>query len=166
MAQILVVDDNDDIREMLRQLLERAGHDVSDTHNADEALQSYRDKPADLLIVDLLMPEKQGMTSIPEFLREFPDVKIRRPLTRALTEPWSPAVTQLSSSSPALTNTPATLSGCSDSGSMASRSSLLLTKRVPSVPPLEWFCLLSSSAALPALSSRWIFKSPTSLSAK
>ncbi len=76
MAQILVVDDNDDIREMLRQLLERAGHDVSDTHNADEALQSYRDKPADLLIVDLLMPDKQGMTSIPEFLREFPDVKI------------------------------------------------------------------------------------------
>ncbi len=76
MARILVVDDNDDIRRMLRQLLERAGYDVADTHSADDALRSYREKAADLLIVDLLMPEKQGMTSIPEFLREFPDVKI------------------------------------------------------------------------------------------
>ena len=76
MAHILVVDDNNEIRNMLRELLERDGHQVVDTHNADEALRSYREKPADLIIVDLLMPEKQGMTSIPEFLREFPDVKI------------------------------------------------------------------------------------------
>ncbi len=76
MARILVVDDNDDIRQMLRELLERAGHEVTDSHNADEALRSYREKPSDLCILDLLMPEKQGMTSIPEFLREFPDVKI------------------------------------------------------------------------------------------
>jgi two-component system response regulator (stage 0 sporulation protein F) len=76
MARILVVDDNDDIRRMLRQLLQRAGYEVADTASADEALQSFREKPADLLIVDLLMPEKQGMTSISEFLREFPNMKI------------------------------------------------------------------------------------------
>lgn len=76
MARILVVDDNEDVRAMLRRLLERAGYEVDDMADGNAAIKSYREQPADLIIIDLLMPEKLGMTAIPELRQDFPDVKI------------------------------------------------------------------------------------------
>ncbi len=76
MARIFVVDDNDEVRAVLRRLLERAGYEVAEMTDGTQAIKSYREQPADLLIIDLLMPEKLGITAIPDLRRDFPDIKI------------------------------------------------------------------------------------------
>lgn len=74
--RILVVDDEDQIRAMLRQVLERAGYAVIDAPNGRVALRLFREDPADLIITDLIMPEKEGIETIRELRKEFPEVKI------------------------------------------------------------------------------------------
>lgn len=76
MASIIVLDDEDQVRMMLLQLLERAGHKVFPASSGDEALRVYRENQVDVLITDLIMPDKEGIEVITEFKREFPDVKI------------------------------------------------------------------------------------------
>ncbi len=71
MARILVVDDNNDIRRMLRELLERAGYEVDDTHSADDALRSYRGQRADVEYVRVLHLAASTMESqVEEALEE------------------------------------------------------------------------------------------------
>lgn len=76
MTRILVIDDEESIREMLRAMLEREGYDVLDASNGAEGIKLCVNDPADLLITDIIMPEKDGMETIVEFRREFPDTKI------------------------------------------------------------------------------------------
>ncbi|MDY6987588.1 MAG: response regulator [Thermodesulfobacteriota bacterium] len=75
-ARILVVDDDVQIREMLRQLLERAGYEVAEAPDGRQGIRLYRQEPADLVITDIIMPEKEGLETIRELRRDFPDVKI------------------------------------------------------------------------------------------
>ena len=76
MARILIIDDEDQIRKMLRQMLERAGYEVDDAPNGKEGIQRFRQQPADLIITDIIMQEKDGIETIMELRREYPDVKI------------------------------------------------------------------------------------------
>ena len=76
MARILVIDDDIQILEMLRQTLEREGYEVVDAHDGKEGMRLYREAPTDLIITDLIMPEKEGVETIMELKRDFPDVKI------------------------------------------------------------------------------------------
>ncbi len=76
MTRILVVDDDVEMRQMLRLMLEREGYMVVEAKDGNEAIESYRNKPADLIIMDIIMPEKEGIETIMELRRDFPDVKI------------------------------------------------------------------------------------------
>ena len=76
MARILVIDDDLQIREMLMQFFERDGYEVSVAPNGQAALELHRRIPADLIITDIFMPEKEGLETIMEFRRDFPAVKI------------------------------------------------------------------------------------------
>ena len=76
MPQILVVDDSEEFRHMLRNVLEGAGYGVQDAPNGKAALQLYRQQPSDLIITDLVMPEKEGLETIVEFRRIRGAVKI------------------------------------------------------------------------------------------
>ncbi|MBF0549975.1 MAG: response regulator [Deltaproteobacteria bacterium] len=76
MAHILIVDDDTQVRDMLRQMLEREGHQVSEAADGGKAIKCYREFPADLVITDILMPEKDGLETILGLKREFSDVKI------------------------------------------------------------------------------------------
>jgi DNA-binding NtrC family response regulator len=76
MARILIIDDDEQMRLMLQQMLTRAGHRVDPAANGLEGLALYRSHPADLIITDLIMPEKEGLETIIEFRREFPLAKI------------------------------------------------------------------------------------------
>ncbi len=76
MARILVIDDDDDVRVMLRHMLERAGHEVVDTGDAREGVKLYRELPTDVVITDLLMPDQDGIETILQLRAEFPGVKI------------------------------------------------------------------------------------------
>jgi len=74
--RILLVEDNDQMRGTLRQMLEGAGHRVVEAPNGKIAERLYRERPADLIITDLIMPEKEGLELIMELRRDFPEVKI------------------------------------------------------------------------------------------
>ncbi|MDY6987587.1 MAG: response regulator [Thermodesulfobacteriota bacterium] len=75
-ARILVIDDDIGIRAMLRRLLEGAGYDVAEASDGRQGIRLYRQDPADLVITDLIMPEKEGLETIRELRRDFPHVKI------------------------------------------------------------------------------------------
>ncbi len=76
MARILVVDDEILIREALRQVLEHAGYEVMDAPNGRVAMRLYDEKPADLVITDLIMPDQEGLETIMQLRRLSDRVKI------------------------------------------------------------------------------------------
>jgi len=76
MAHILIIDDDAQLLAMLRQTLKRDGHEVVEASDGKEGLRRYRENPTDLIITDLIMPEKEGIETIIEIRRDFPDVKI------------------------------------------------------------------------------------------
>jgi two-component system, chemotaxis family, chemotaxis protein CheY len=73
---VLVVDDHADTRELLCTLLETDGFDVTVAEDGDAALRGYRERPADIVLMDLYMPRKDGVTAIRELCAEFPGVAI------------------------------------------------------------------------------------------
>ncbi|RPH79684.1 MAG: response regulator [Nitrospiraceae bacterium] len=76
MSSILVVDDEDQIRRLITEALEQAGYHVTEARDGKEALQQYRRAPADLVIMDILMPDQDGLETTVVLRRESPDVKI------------------------------------------------------------------------------------------
>lgn len=76
MARILVVDDEDLVRTTLRQMLEKDGHEVLEAVNGNEALEVFGKQKADLVITDIVMPEKEGIETIVELRKLEPDLKI------------------------------------------------------------------------------------------
>lgn len=76
MPRILIIDDDESIRCILRETLKHAGYEVDEAHNGQEGLRRYRVAPAHLVITDLLMPEKDGLETIQELRHDFPQVKI------------------------------------------------------------------------------------------
>jgi len=76
MARILVVDDEELARFTLRDILESAGHKVEEADNGKEAIAIQNGNPFDLIITDIIMPEKEGIETIAELKRDYPDIKI------------------------------------------------------------------------------------------
>ena len=76
MGRVLVIDDEPQIRSLLRMMLERAGYEVEEAPDGIEGIRIYRNNPVDLIISDLIMPNKDGIGMIIELKKEFPDVKI------------------------------------------------------------------------------------------
>ena len=76
MSSILVVDDEDQIRHLIRETLEQSGYHVTEARDGKEALQQCRLAPADLVIMDTLMPDQDGMETTATLRREFPNVKV------------------------------------------------------------------------------------------
>ncbi len=58
-GRILLIDDDDQLRFMLRQVLETAGYEVIDASNGRQGIQRFKETPADLVITDLIMPEQR-----------------------------------------------------------------------------------------------------------
>jgi DNA-binding NtrC family response regulator len=76
MARILIIDDESQIRSMLRLMLERVGYEIAEAPDGIEGIRQYRENPADLIITDLIMPNKDGIGMIIDLKKEFPKVKI------------------------------------------------------------------------------------------
>ena len=76
MPSVLVVDDEDQIRQLIRETLEQAGYEVQEARDGKEGLDRYRAKAADLVIMDILMPDQDGLESIMTLRREFPAAKV------------------------------------------------------------------------------------------
>jgi len=76
MKRILIIDDDTLFRQMLRQTLEREGYEVVEASDGDEGIKLYRQVPADLIIMDIIMPGREGISTIIEIRNDFPDTKI------------------------------------------------------------------------------------------
>ena len=76
MARILLIDDDADIRKLLLKALKTAGHNVAEAPNGREGIALYQEHPADLVITDLFMPEKDGYEVIKDILRDYPTANI------------------------------------------------------------------------------------------
>lgn len=76
MANILIVDDEDNIRNMISDMLSDKGHVVSQTDDPCKASEMLGDSNIELLITDLVMPGKTGIDLIMELHESFPKLKI------------------------------------------------------------------------------------------
>ncbi len=76
MPTILVIDDEEQVRSLLRQTLTEAGYEVVEAGNGRQGLDRYREAPTDLVITDILMPDEDGLEATLQLTREFPEVKI------------------------------------------------------------------------------------------
>ena len=76
MTRILLVDDDELLRRMLRLTLIKMGHVVIEAVNGNEALRLCQTEPPDIVLTDLIMPEKEGIETIREMRQLHPDVKI------------------------------------------------------------------------------------------
>ncbi len=74
--RVLIIDDEDDFRGMLRMMLAGEGYEVLDAPNGAEGLRLFSRARVDLVISDIFMPEKEGLETIMEIRNEDPDVKI------------------------------------------------------------------------------------------
>jgi YesN/AraC family two-component response regulator len=76
MAKILVFDDEPSILLMLKKMLEKAGHEVDVALNGREGMEIFEINKPDLLITDIIMPQKEGLETILELRRKYPELKI------------------------------------------------------------------------------------------
>jgi DNA-binding NtrC family response regulator len=76
MARILVIDDDAQTLRTIRRVLERARHEVVEARNGKVGISLYREKPANLVISDIIMPEVDGVATITILRQDYPDVKI------------------------------------------------------------------------------------------
>lgn len=76
MKKILVIDDEEQIRELLVAILEREGFEVTLATNGDEATRLLRKFLPDLVITDLIMPGKEGLETIMELRRSHPGLPV------------------------------------------------------------------------------------------
>ena len=73
--QILIIDDNNPFRKMLGKILQREGFQVREASSGDEGIKRQTEKPADLIITDIIMPEKNGIQTMLEIKEKDPAVK-------------------------------------------------------------------------------------------
>ncbi len=76
MKRVLIIDDDLQMREMMVQAVERAGYHAAGAANGKIGLGIHSQEPADLVITDLIMPEKEGIETIRELRKDFPQLKI------------------------------------------------------------------------------------------
>jgi len=75
-ARILIVDDSDDVRSIIAAFLHRDGYKVKQCADGAAALKAQDQAPFDVLITDIFMPERDGIETIAEFHRRYPQTRI------------------------------------------------------------------------------------------
>ena len=76
MAKVLLVDDEKSILDMVAEILQRNGHEVTPVSAASEAVKLFKEEPFDLVVTDLVMPGVSGIDMILEMRDIAPEIKI------------------------------------------------------------------------------------------
>lgn len=76
MTRVLVVDDAAFMRSMLRRILEDEGFEIQEAPDGDVAIKKYKESKYDLITMDIVMPNVDGVTAVKEIMRVDPDAKI------------------------------------------------------------------------------------------
>jgi len=76
MMRVLVIEDNEDFRNLALQWFQSYGIEVEGAANGVQGLALQRARPADVIVTDIFMPEMEGIETIHDLRREFPEAKI------------------------------------------------------------------------------------------
>jgi CheY-like chemotaxis protein len=76
MPSILIIDDDADIRRLLRVALEKQSHVIYEAGDGVEGVRRWRENRPDLVITDLMMPGKDGLDTLFELVSLEPSVKV------------------------------------------------------------------------------------------
>ena len=76
MKRILVIEDDDSVRKLIRRILEGAGYTVLEAPDGVQGVQTYREQRPDLVLTDIFMPGKEGLETILELGLLDPEVRI------------------------------------------------------------------------------------------
>jgi CheY-like chemotaxis protein len=76
MARIIVIDDQEPIRRIVRRALEQEGHEVLDASDGELGIQLLERQTADVVITDIFMPGQDGILTLREIRKKFPAVKV------------------------------------------------------------------------------------------
>jgi len=76
MSRILIIDDDEAVLSVLKDTLLREGYDVAEARDGVEGLKLFLEKPADLVMTDIYMPEKEGLELIQDLRAASSTVRI------------------------------------------------------------------------------------------
>jgi DNA-binding response OmpR family regulator len=76
MTRVLVIDDNDDFRKLALLWFQIHGIEAEGAANGAQGLEVQRTRPATVIVTDIFMPEKEGIETIQELRKEYPEAKI------------------------------------------------------------------------------------------
>lgn len=76
MTRILVIDDDEAFRPMVKQMLEQAGYEVLEAANGKQGVEVFRAEVPDLVITDIIMPEQEGIETIMGLIKENPNAPV------------------------------------------------------------------------------------------
>jgi|CXWL01.1.fsa_nt_gi CheY-like chemotaxis protein len=76
MSSILIIDDDDSLRDALRRTLHKEGYAVTDASEGRQGLQQLEHAPVDLVLLDIFMPGKEGLETITELRHSYPNVPV------------------------------------------------------------------------------------------
>lgn len=74
--RVLLIDDEKMLRDVLRDAFVAAGYDVAVAANGAEGVRMFEEAPSDIIVTDVLMPDKDGLEVIMELRKRHPDLKI------------------------------------------------------------------------------------------
>ena len=76
MAKILIVDDAEFLRVRLNKILDTEGYQVFQAENGAKAVSTYKDVHPDVVLMDVTMPEMDGLTALKEIVRFDPKARV------------------------------------------------------------------------------------------
>jgi len=76
MARVLVIDDQDSIRRVVRRALEQDGHEVFDASDGELGMEILESHSFDIVITDIFMPGQDGIVTLRQVRKRFPEVKV------------------------------------------------------------------------------------------
>ena len=76
MPDLIIIEDDETLRQMLARMLDRHGFSVREAANGLEGLKLMRELPVPLVVTDLIMPEMEGIETIRHLRRLYPDTKV------------------------------------------------------------------------------------------
>lgn len=76
MAHILLIDDDDNVRQLLACVLRREGHEITEARDGREGIALQNHRSADVVITDIVMPDMEGLETIGRLLHTTPKLPI------------------------------------------------------------------------------------------